>query len=80
MFLVELNPIQITYLADLMDRTPSVIGDKVMLHAQIRQQLNNPQVGEKFVEKVKEEALQEAAKAHQASMMASGGMPMPNQQ
>lgn len=62
MFLLELQPATLVYLTKLMDApTTTVNGPDAMLHAQIRQQLAQPNETTKVVEQIKQQALQEQA-------------------
>lgn len=61
--LLELSPAQVNYLADVLDAVDAVPTAKVMLYAQIRQQLAQPQDTEELVARIKQQALQEAQPA-----------------
>jgi len=60
MFIIELNPVTLTYLTKLMDSPDvTVKSADVMSHAQIRQQLANPTESSKLIEQLKNQGIQE---------------------
>ena len=60
MFLIELNPLQISYLADLMDKAQGISGTQAMHHAVIRQQISNPQLTDSVAERFRNEGRNQA--------------------
>lgn len=84
MFLVELNPSQLVYLSGVLDKVESVPGDKVLEHAAIRQQLNQPQQTDKVVAQIKEQLKEQVAnemreQARQTPGPGAAMQPMPPQ-
>ena len=73
-YLIELNPLQLSYLTDLLDHKDAVAGPHVMHHAGIRTQLASPQVAKDFVENLKAAGVTEYL---QKQSRASDGQSLP---
>jgi hypothetical protein len=77
MFLCEFNPLQLAYMSEILDKVPTVSQDKIQVHAQIRQQLSQPQLSEKVVAELKQQGFQEGFSQAQQQLAAQQPPPAP---